>query len=140
LVEIFEQAGAPQGVVSCLPGSGRIVGDGLRDHPNVAGLTFTGSYDVGFGNLYTKFAREFPKPCVVEMGGKNPAIIMPSADIAQAVQGVYRSAFGMNGHKCSACSRVYVHRAVAGELLAGLARAAEETVIGDPLAAGTFVG
>ena len=76
------------GVISCLPGSGRVVGDGLRDHPDVAGLTFTGSYDVGFGQLYRKFAHDYPKPCVVEMGGKNPAIVMPSADIAQAVQGV----------------------------------------------------
>src|SRR5947208_1542207 len=54
LVEIFEQAGVPAGAISCLPGSGRVVGDGLRDHPHVAGLTFTGSYDVGFGNLYQK--------------------------------------------------------------------------------------
>ena len=56
------------------------------------------------------------------MGGKNPAIVMDSADLDRAVQGVYRSAFGMNGHKCSACSRVYVHRAVADEFLAGSSR------------------
>jgi 1-pyrroline-5-carboxylate dehydrogenase len=140
LVEIFEQAGVPAGAISCLPGSGRVVGDGLRDHPNVAGLTFTGSYDVGFGNLYQKFARDFPKPCVVEMGGKNPAIVMPSADLAQAVQGVHRSAFGMNGHKCSACSRVYVHRAVADDFVARLAKAADDVVLGDPLKKGVFVG
>src|SRR4051794_26518009 len=62
LVEIFEQAGVPAGAVSCLPGGGRVVGDALRDHPDVAGLTFTGSYDVGFGQLYRKFASEYPKP------------------------------------------------------------------------------
>src|SRR4051812_3562773 len=140
LVEIFEQAGVPPGAVSCLPGSGRVVGDGLRDHPNVAGLTFTGSYDVGFGQLYRKFAHDFPKPCVVEMGGKNPAIVMASADIAKAVQGVHRSAFGMNGHKCSACSRVYVHRAVAEPFLAGLVSAANDVVLGDPLNKGVFLG
>jgi 1-pyrroline-5-carboxylate dehydrogenase len=140
LVEIFEQAGVPAGAISCLPGSGRVVGDGLRDHPDVAGLTFTGSYDVGFGHLYRNFAHEFPKPCVVEMGGKNPAIVMPSADVALAVQGVYRSAFGMNGHKCSACSRVYVHRAIADEFLTRLAKSADEVVRGDPLGKGVFVG
>jgi 1-pyrroline-5-carboxylate dehydrogenase len=140
LVEIFEQAGVPRGVVSCLPGSGRVVGDGLRDHPNVAGLTFTGSYDVGFEQLYRKFAREYPKPCVVEMGGKNPAIVMPSADIAKAVQGVHRSAFGMNGHKCSACSRVYVHRDVADAFLAGLAKSADDVQLGDPSKKGVFLG
>jgi 1-pyrroline-5-carboxylate dehydrogenase len=140
LVEIFEQAGVPPGAISCLPGSGRVVGDGLRDHPDVAGLTFTGSYDVGFGQLYRKFAHDFPKPCVVEMGGKNPALVMPSADLAQAVQGVYRSAFGMNGHKCSACSRVYVHRDVADRFVAGLVKAADDVVPGDPLDKGVFVG
>ncbi len=140
LVEIFEQAGVPPGVISCLPGSGKLIGDGLRDHPDVAGATFTGSFDVGFGHLYKNFAREFPKPCVVEMGGKNPALIMPSADMAAAVQGVYRSAFGMNGHKCSACSRVFVHRDIADEFVTRLARMADDTVLGDPLDKGVFVG
>jgi 1-pyrroline-5-carboxylate dehydrogenase len=139
LTEIFEAAGVPPGALSCLPGSGRVIGDGLTAHPDVAGVTFTGSYDVGF-NLYRRFARDFPKPCVVEMGGKNPALVMASADLAQAVAGVQRSAFGMNGHKCSACSRVFVHRAVADEFIAGLARAADAIVPGDPLGKGVFVG
>jgi 1-pyrroline-5-carboxylate dehydrogenase len=140
LTEIFEAAGLPPGALSCLPGSGRVIGDGLIEHPDVAGVTFTGSYDVGFNQLYRRFARDFPKPCVVEMGGKNPALVMASADLAQAVQGVQRSAFGMNGHKCSACSRVFVHRAVADEFIAGLARAADVIVPGDPLGKGVFVG
>src|SRR5580698_7672739 len=140
LTEIFEAAGVPPGALSCLPGSGRVIGDGLVGHPDVAGVTFTGSYDVGFNQLYRRFARDFPKPCVVEMGGKNPALVMASADLAQAVAGVQRSAFGMNGHKCSACSRVFVHRAVADEFIAGLARAADAIVPGDPLSKGVFVG
>jgi 1-pyrroline-5-carboxylate dehydrogenase len=140
LTEIFEAAGVPPGVLSCLPGSGRVIGDGLVGHPDVAGVTFTGSYDVGFNQLYRRFAHDFPKPCIVEMGGKNPAIVMPSADLPQAIAGVQRSAFGMNGHKCSACSRVFVHRAVADEFIAGLARAADAVVPGDPLDKGVFVG
>jgi 1-pyrroline-5-carboxylate dehydrogenase len=140
LAEIFQAAGVPAEALTCLPGSGRVIGDGLVEHPDVAGVTFTGSYDVGFKRLYQRFAGEFPKPAIVEMGGKNPALVMPSADLAQAVQGIYRSAFGMNGHKCSACSRVYVHRAVAAELLAGLVKAAEAVDPGDPLQKGTFVG
>jgi 1-pyrroline-5-carboxylate dehydrogenase len=140
LTEIFEAAGVPPGVLSCLPGSGRVVGDGLIAHPDVAGVTFTGSYDVGFNQLYRRFARDFPKPCIVEMGGKNPAIVMPSADLAQAIQGVQRSAFGMNGHKCSACSRVFVHRDAAQEFIDRLARAADAVVPGDPLDKGVFVG
>jgi 1-pyrroline-5-carboxylate dehydrogenase len=140
LAEIFHAAGVPAAALTCLPGSGRVIGDGLVEHPDVAGVTFTGSYDVGFKRLYQRFAGEFPKPAIVEMGGKNPALVMPSADVAQAVQGIYRSAFGMNGHKCSACSRVYVHRSVAAELLAGLVKAAEAVDPGDPLQKGTFVG
>ena len=140
LCEIFEEAGLPAGTVSCLTGSGRVVGDGLAKHPGVDGLTFTGSYDVGFKQLYQQFSTTYPKPCIVEMGGKNPAIVMDSADLDRAVQGVHRSAFGMNGHKCSACSRVYVHQAVADEFLRRLERAANETRIGDPLDKGTFAG
>src|SRR5262245_14111476 len=99
--EVFLEAGAPAGVVN-LVGGGWSVGDALVEHTGVDGLTFTGSYDVGFGRLYKRFSRDFPRPCIVEMGGKNPAIVMDSADPDLAAQGVYRSAFGMNGHKCSA--------------------------------------
>ncbi|HXJ19479.1 MAG TPA: aldehyde dehydrogenase family protein [Polyangia bacterium] len=140
LTEIFEAAGVPAGALSCLPGSGRVIGDGLVEHPDVDGVTFTGSYDVGFKRIYQRFAGAFPKPAIVEMGGKNPAIVMPSADLAQAAQGIYRSAFGMNGHKCSACSRVYVHRDVADRLLAELARLADAVNPADPLDKGVFVG
>jgi 1-pyrroline-5-carboxylate dehydrogenase len=140
LCRIFEEAGLPPGTVSCIAGSGRTVGDGLAMHPDVDGLTFTGSFDVGFQQLFKRFSTRYPKPCIVEMGGKNPAIVMDSADLDRAVQGVHRSAFGMNGHKCSACSRVYVHHAVADEFLARLERAANDTRIGDPLRPETFVG
>jgi 1-pyrroline-5-carboxylate dehydrogenase len=74
------------------------------------------------------------------MGGKNPAIVMDSADLERAVTGVFRSAFGMNGHKCSACSRVYVHRNVADEFLQRLVKRTEEARIGDPLERGVFLG
>jgi 1-pyrroline-5-carboxylate dehydrogenase len=140
LCAIFEEAGLPPGTVSCLTGSGRVVGDGLAMHPDVDGLTFTGSFDVGFKQLYQRFSTRYPKPCIVEMGGKNPAIVMDSADLDRAAQGIYRSAFGMNGHKCSACSRVYVHRQVADELLRRLEKLVGATRIGDPLAPDTFVG
>jgi 1-pyrroline-5-carboxylate dehydrogenase len=139
-VEILEEAGLPRGTVSCVPGSGRVVGDGLTMHPGVDGLTFTGSYDVGFKQLYQRFSTKFPKPCIVEMGGKNPAIVMDSADVDKAVQGVYRSAFGMNGHKCSACSRVYVHEAVADAFTEKLVKMTEAMKIGNPLDRGVFAG
>jgi 1-pyrroline-5-carboxylate dehydrogenase len=140
VAEIFREAGLPPGVLSLVTGSGRVVGQALIDHPDLEGVTFTGSYDVGFHDLYQKFARRYPKPCIVEMGGKNPAIVMDSADLERAVTGVFRSAFGMNGHKCSACSRVYVHRKVADEFVQRLVARTEEARIGDPLDRGVFLG
>ena len=117
LAEILQEAGLPPGTFNLLTGSGRVVGNTLIEHPDLAGLTFTGSFDVGFHQLFQKFSRQYPKPCIVEMGGKNPAIVMDSADLDRAALGVFRSAFGMNGHKCSACSRVYVHQKVADAFL-----------------------
>jgi 1-pyrroline-5-carboxylate dehydrogenase len=140
MAEIFAEAGLPAGTVNCLTGSGRVVGDGLVRHPDVDGVTFTGSLDVGFNQIFRQFSTRFPKPCIVEMGGKNPAIVMDSADLDRAVSGIARSAFGMNGHKCSACSRLYVHEAVADELLMRLDRTIAETRIGDPLLKDNVLG
>src|SRR3954451_15496971 len=74
------------------------------------------------------------------MGGKNPAVIMDSADLDPAALGVFRSPFGMNGHKCSACSRVYVHQKVDAPFLEKLQKLTEEARIGDPLDKQNFLG
>ena len=140
IAEIFHQAGFPAGTVNLVVGSGRSVGQALIDHPEVDGVTFTGSYDIGFHQLYKNFSRRYPKPCIAEMGGKNPAIITEHADLEKAAQGVFRSAFGMGGQKCSACSRVYVHSSVAAAFLEKLKQLAENTVIGDPSEKDTFLG
>ncbi len=140
VAEIFQQAGLPPGVLNLLTGSGRVVGGALNQHPDLAGLTFTGSYEVGFHDLYKRFSAQYPKPCIVEMGGKNPALVMPSADLDRAALGVFRSAFGMNGHKCSACSRVYVHEQVADDFLARLVKLTEAAKVADPLLRDSFVG
>ncbi|HKJ01571.1 MAG TPA: aldehyde dehydrogenase family protein [Longimicrobiales bacterium] len=141
LLEIFRAAGVPDGAIHLVTGSGSVAGRALVEHPRTAGLTFTGSYDVGFHRIYRTFAARYPKPCITEMGGKNPAIVMESADLARAVSGVHRSAFGMGGQKCSACSRVYVHEDVAAAFASGLAEAARATTIGNPLEErGVFMG
>ncbi len=139
LIEIFIEAGMPPGVVSMIPGSGRELSDLLVENPDIAGMTFTGSYEIGF-SIYSGFSRKYPKPCIVEMGGKNPAIVMPSADLDKAVQGVYRSAFGMGGQKCSACSRVFLHKDIKDEFHERLARMAAETAIDNPLSHKAFLG
>ncbi len=140
IAEIFHQAGFPAGTVNLVAGSGREVGKTLVEHPDVDGVTFTGSYEVGFNQLYKSFSTKYPKPCIAEMGGKNPAIVSQYADIDRAVQGIYRSAFGMGGQKCSACSRVFVHESVADKFLAGLKEMAEKTVVGDPSDKNTYLG
>jgi 1-pyrroline-5-carboxylate dehydrogenase len=141
LVEYLMEAGIPDGVINYITGPGSTAGMELVENPEVDGITFTGSYDIGFKMVYKNFAPKIPKPVVVEMGGKNPAIITDKADIDKAAQGVMRSAFGMGGQKCSACSRVYVHRSVYDKFMQALVAKTNEMVkIGDPLNKETFLG
>jgi 1-pyrroline-5-carboxylate dehydrogenase len=139
LVRILEEAGVPGGVVNVVFGSGELAGQALANHPQVDGLLFTGSKAVGM-DLIHRFSREYPKPCITEMGGKNPALVMPSADLDAAAEGVMRSAFGLQGQKCSACSRVYVHEDVRSRFTELLLEKTGRIVIGDPSQAGVFLG
>src|SRR6185295_17365606 len=75
---IFQEAGVPEGALQLVFGTGEVTGEALAAHPGVDGLLFTGSKAVGM-SILRRFSREFPKPCITEMGGKNPAIVMPSA-------------------------------------------------------------
>ncbi len=141
VTEIFLEAGLPAGVLNYVTGGGGSVGAELIDNPGVDGITFTGSYDVGYNQVYKKFAQGWPKPVIVEMGGKNPAIITPSADLDTAAMGVVRAAFGMNGQKCSACSRVYVHEDIKEAFIERLlAKTAEVVKVGDPRQRQAFMG
>ncbi len=136
---VLREAGEPPGAFHVITGSGRVVGANLVDHPDVDGITFTGSYDVGMG-IYKDFATNFPKPTVCEMGGKNPAIVTASADLEVAAEGVMRAAFGFSGQKCSANSRVYVEREVYDEFIHQLVKRTEEIKVGNPLESGVFMG
>jgi 1-pyrroline-5-carboxylate dehydrogenase len=139
LYEAFRDAGMPPGVVHFLPGPGPVVGDEIQTNPDVAGLTFTGSYEVGMG-IYKNFAKDFPKPVICEMGGKNPAIVTKNADLDKATDGVMRSAFGFQGQKCSAASRVYVERDVYDEFVSKLKEKVANIKIGNPLERDVFMG
>lgn len=132
LTECFRDAGVPAGVFNFLTGSGRVVGQALIDHPDVDGITFTGSYDVGMNILRTVANGRYPRPVIAEMGGKNPTIISKKADIDKAAMGVMRSAFGLQGQKCSACSRVYVHQDVKNEFVTKLLENSKQINVGDP--------
>jgi 1-pyrroline-5-carboxylate dehydrogenase len=139
LYEAFRDAGVPAGVFNLVTGPGRTVGAELQENPGVDGLIFTGSFEVGI-DIYRHFAKDFPKPAIVEMGGKNPAIVSRNADLDEAAEGVMRSAFGFGGQKCSACSRVYVERAVHDDFLDLLVEKSQALVVGDPLDRATYVG
>ncbi len=139
LIQAYIDAGVPKGVVNLVMGPGETVGQALQDHPGIDGIVFTGSYEVGM-RLFHAFSREFPRPCIVEMGGKNPAIVMRSADLDEAAEGIMRSAFGFGGQKCSANSRVYVERPVHDELVKRLVEKTESIVIGDPIQRQNWLG
>ena len=140
LTECLRDAGLPPGVFNYLSGSGGAIGDALVRHPSTAGVTFTGSYATGTRIAHLLQTGPYPKPCIAEMGGKNPCIVTANADLDRAVTGIVRSAYGMGGQKCSALSRLYVHEAVADELLARLRTSIAELKIGDPTVATNWLG
>ncbi len=137
--EVYRDAGVPDGVFNLVMGPGDTVGDELQTNPGIDGIVFTGSYEVGF-ELFRSFSTRYPRPCIVEMGGKNPAIVLRSADLEEAAEGIMRSAFGFGGQKCSANSRVYVDRAVHDDLVRLLVEKTEQLVVGDPLPRTAFLG
>ena len=112
-------------------GPGETVGAELEENAGIDGMVFTGSYEVGM-KLYRGFTKDYPRPIITEMGGKNPAIVTGNADLDEAAEGVMRSAFGFDGQKCSANSRVYVERSVAREFVDRLVEKARGIRIGDP--------
>ena len=113
-------------------GAGGAIGQALVDHPDVAGVTFTGSFEVGMHLLRSVGQGRWPRPCIAEMGGKNATIVSRRADLKDAATGVARSAFGLSGQKCSACSRVYVEHAVFGDFVSALHAATVKLAVGDP--------
>ena len=139
LVQAYVDAGLPPGVLNFVMGPGDTVGDELQTNPGIDGIVFTGSYEVGF-DLYRRFSTRFPRPCIVEMGGKNPAIVSRSADLEEAAEGIMRSAFGFGGQKCSANSRVYVERPVHDELIRLMVEKTEKISIGNPVPRENWLG
>jgi len=139
LTRVMRDAGIPNGVFNTVAGPGESVGAELQENEDVDGLIFTGSFEVGFG-IYRNFPSVFPKPVIVEMGGKNPAIVSRKADLDEAAEGVMRSAFGFSGQKCSANSRVYVERPVLEEFTELLIRRTEDITIGDPTKRENWLG
>ncbi len=138
--ECLRDAGLPDGVVNFVTGPGSTLGQALVDSPEVDGATFTGSYDVGM-KLFRDFAqRSYVHPVILELGGKNPAIVSRHANLEHAALGIVRSAFGLQGQKCSAASRILIEEPVYDEMLERLKALTEKLVIGDPTERATYLG
>lgn len=138
--ECLRDAGFPDGVVNFVTGPGSTLGQALVDNKEVDGVTFTGSFDVGM-KMYRDFAnRDYVRPMILELGGKNPAIVSRNANLEDAATGIVRSAFGLQGQKCSAASRVLVEEPVYDELVGKLKAKTNALVIGDPTERNTYLG
>jgi len=132
LADCIRDAGFPDGVFNYVTGPGSVVGEALVHHPDLAGVTFTGSHEVGMRLYRTMAGGAYPRPCIAEMGGKNACIVTARGDLERAVTGIVRSAYGLTGQKCSALSRVYVEESVADVLLERVVTATRAIAVGDP--------
>lgn len=140
MAECFRDAGLPEGVFNYVTGPGRTLGQALIDNPDVDGVTFTGSFDVGM-SIFRDFAKgRYVRPAILELGGKNPAIVSRHADLERASIGIVRSAFGLQGQKCSACSRVFVEEPLYDALVEKLVELTNKLVIGDPTEREVYLG
>ncbi|MGI6251069.1 MAG: aldehyde dehydrogenase family protein [Anaerolineaceae bacterium] len=140
MMDCLRQAGVPHGVANLVTGSGSVVGNALINPDKVDGVTFTGSKQVGMG-IYREFARgNYVRPVILEMGGKNPTIISRNADIEDAALGTVRSAFGLSGQKCSACSRVFVEKAVYPQVVERITEITRQLSVGDPTLQKIYMG
>ncbi len=132
LAECLRDAGLPDGAFNFVTGPGSTLGQALITCADVDGATFTGSFNVGMG-IYRDFSNcNYLRPIILELGGKNPVIVSRHADLERATTGILRSAYGLQGQKCSAASRVYVEAPVYDELTARLVEGINKLVIGDP--------
>lgn len=136
LVKILVEAGVPPGVVNFVTGPAGTVGERIVKHPEIEGLSFTGSKNTG--EWIT--ANAGLKKVGLELGGKNPIIVMDDADVGLAVEGILWGAFGTTGQRCTAASRVLVQKGIKPKLMKALLAKAKKMRLGDPTRKDTDVG
>ena len=137
--EIMKEAGLPDGVLNFVTGSGNKIGKTIVNSEDVAGIVFTGSRKIGH-RMIKEFSKVKRRHVIVEMGGKNPAIVTENADIDKAVEGIFKATFGYSGQKCSACSRVYMQKSIKNKFIERLVQRTKNLSIGNPLESNTFIG
>lgn len=138
LAELAREAGFPAGVINLVHGRGEVAGRALVEHPEVPVISFTGSSATG--SLIGETCGRGHKRLSLEMGGKNAMIVMADADLDLALEGVLWGAFGTTGQRCTATSRLLLHRPVHDRFLARLAARASRLRLGDGRTPGTEVG
>ena len=138
LGQLIQKSGIPKGVVNIVTGYGETAGQALSEHPGVDKITFTGSTEVGkkiveasIGNL---------KKVTLELGGKNPVVIFPDADLEKAIPGAARACFFLQGQNCMAGTRLFVHEDIYQVVIAGIKEMAEAFTIGHGLIPGNDFG
>jgi aldehyde dehydrogenase (NAD+) len=131
LIEIFDEAGLPPGVLNMVTGSADIVGRTIVEHEHVKAISFTGGIDAG-KDVYLRAARSLKK-VGLELGGKNPQIVMNDANIDLAIEGIIFGAFGTAGQRCTATSRLIVHEGIYNVMLEKLLSRTKNLKIGDPI-------
>ena len=138
LVEALHEAGVPRGVINYVTGSGGAVGDPLTSHPSIRAISFTGSTSVG-NALYQKVSERKIR-VQLEMGGKNPTIVLSDADLDYAADTLINGAFFSTGQKCTACSRAVIERAIFEPLVAKLIEKTRKLKVGNGLEQGVQIG
>jgi len=138
LVKILEKAGLPGGVLNLVMGEGSTVGSAIVHHPKIRAVSFTGSLETGKWILGE--AAKDMKKVSLELGGKNPIIVMDDADLDLAVDGIVWGAFGTTGQRCTAASRVIAHEKIIKELQAKLIKRTKTLRLGNGLLENVDVG
>jgi alpha-ketoglutaric semialdehyde dehydrogenase len=138
VVRVYEDAGVPPGVLNFVTGSGGVVGNALVSNPRVRTVSFTGGVETG-REVYVRGAQGL-KMVHLELGGKNPVILMEDADLGLALDGVLFGAFGTSGQRCTATSRLIVHKDVYDDFLGRLTKRLAGFTVGDPLDPKTGMG
>jgi alpha-ketoglutaric semialdehyde dehydrogenase len=138
IVEILHRNGLPKGVLNLVMGKGSVVGQTLLDSPDVNALTFTGS--VGTGRRVAEASVKVMRKFQLEMGGKNPTIVLDDADLKVAVESTAQSAFFSTGQRCTASSRLIVTEGIHDAFVAALSERVKNLRVGDALAKETEIG
>ncbi|THD72569.1 aldehyde dehydrogenase family protein [Thalassobius vesicularis] len=138
LAQIIAEAGLPDGVFNLVMGAGSVVGQAIVQHPLIQAISFTGSVPVG--RAMAVEAAKGLKKVQLEMGGKNPMVVMQDADLPLAIEACLNGAFYSTGQRCTASSRLIVHRAIYDEFCDQLIAATGELKVGHALEHGTQIG